>query len=194
MEKRTTITTYPELRERAPEIVAAHGDDPRLATAALANPVLALEAAGYDLAPDLRETLEERLRFGEVNYKRLLDIRKQLRASGGGAVDPLDPVATHALIDRLSDRSHPYTPPTKSSRSLKIQADELHEAPGRDDLEDRLEEHPLVAEVLEYRRIYRTSPPFASRDDFQRLMEVDLTCNGTIRLQDVRFSYRQPGA
>lgn len=192
MATETTIATYPELRKLAPAIVARYGNDLTLATAALANPVLALEAAGYKLSPKLKATVEERLRFGETAYKQLLSVRKNLHAKGGKNFDPLDPDATNTLLNRLTKSSGEYSQGDTRSRTLKINIDSIKEVPFRDPLEDRIKDHPIVTDILEYRRIHRTAPPFASPEDFKKLQKTDLSKRGDIRLSAVNFRYREP--
>lgn len=192
---KTTFNSYAELERQARDIVAAIGSDSRLATAALANPVLALEEAGYAFSPALRKSLLGRLRFGEADYKRLMTLERKIEREAGASINPLDDKASNALIDRLvtaSDYAPPAAPKGKKTpkKKLKIRAESLVEATAADPLEARRDEHPIVLVLLEARSLLRSAPPrFASEEDFARLLAAEPSKSGDIRLSNVRFYY-----
>ena len=59
------IDTLEDLQYLGPELLKRINADQGLAVAAAANPILALSELGYELAPAVRQDLEERSRFSK---------------------------------------------------------------------------------------------------------------------------------
>jgi hypothetical protein len=79
----STLTTLTELRRRVPAIVERINADPLLATAAAANPILALEELGERMSPALTAAVERRVRFSREDAKRLEALSREVEQAAG---------------------------------------------------------------------------------------------------------------
>lgn len=160
------VDSWEQLREHIASIVGELNRHPLLAIAAAANPLFALEELGFDVKPEARVVIGDRLRFSpEVAAKRG-DLRNQIGALAERAIDPDSKEALQDLLFvRLKLQPYPdergcYPPPPdtrppRKTRDGKMEPDPLEALEGR---------HPVIAPLLEYRRLGATRAPFADRD------------------------------
>lgn len=180
-----TITSLDELHRRLPELVRLQETHPRLALAALANPLLALEHAGYALAPEIAREVELRTRFRGKEAEELLAQEKRLKAAVGSAVDLNDPKSYAAPMLRAVAAK-----PAKARRAAQAPCaedeepeDALKQAlekpppprrPAIGQAEDPLapfaKRHPLIADFVAYRRLESSRPRLADRALFEELL------------------------
>lgn len=168
----TRITTYKALQERLDEIVTALAGDFRLALAAVANPVLALEELGYELAPRVRQTLEERARHPRRRLEKLRGARKELDAAAGRPVDPDSPDALAALLNTELGLDVPESALAPLPfRRPRVGEDKPQPA---DPLAAYADAHPVIRPLLAYRALQASTPPLAAPELFRALRSGDV--------------------
>lgn len=164
------ITSWADLQARAAEILARVNANPRLGCAAAANPVLTIERLDYALDPEVRVAIADRLRLGSGAAARLTDLRREVAGLAGRSVDPDEPedvrrllvevgvvaVAPGPVLDTRPPRWHPG-------------------GPGPDPLRRLRDQHPVLAPLLDYRRISASRPRFAPERIFVALLNGDRT-------------------
>lgn len=196
------IKSLEDLHRRLPELVRLQETHPRLAVAALANPLLALEQAGYAIAPAIAREVELRTRFRGDEADTLIAQEGRLKAALGTQVDLDDPRSFAAPMLRTIAAGIP-----KAKRAAK-QQDYRSGEDGDDDLRGALEtplqphrpgtirpadplaaysaRHPLIADFVEYRRLESSRPRLADRTVFEGL----LSGRTESPIGKARFSYK----
>jgi hypothetical protein len=171
------LETFESFHRLVPSIVRRLNEDTGLALRAMANPILALEEMGLQLAPALRREVELRLRFGGDDRERLEELSERIREHTKEEFDPeSDPDVEELLFRRLKlsrpeklegqlHRRPTGTPVSRRPDSTVESQDKL--------LEGLREDHPIVEPLLEYRRIAARRPGFASRERYDRLRTTD---------------------
>lgn len=137
-----------------------------LAVAAAANPFFALEELGFEVKPEARVVIGDRLRFSPEVADRRAYLRGQISTV---AERPIDPDSTEALHDLLFVRLElqPYPdeqgcyPPRPDTRPPHKTRDGTAEPDPLTALEGR---HPVIGPLLEYRQLGATRSPFAERE------------------------------
>lgn len=179
------IASLDDLHRRLPELVRLQETHPRLALAALANPLLALEHAGYAIAAEIAREVELRTRFRGQEADELLAREKRLKAALGSKVDLDDPKSyARPMLSAVAAK------PVKASRAAQAKcADDenpedalkraLEKAPpprrpaiGQTDdpLAPFANRHPLIADFVAYRRLEASRPRLADRALFEELL------------------------
>jgi hypothetical protein len=143
-QKDTRIKSYSELDGELESIVAQLNAEPGLAIAALANPVLALEELGYQLDGEVRQEVEDRLRFTPGQAKRIRQLRRQLFEHAGR---PFDPASEEELDSVLHEE-------------LGLERRELKALAG---------EHGVVEPLIEYRELDESEPRFAQPEVYRSI-------------------------
>jgi hypothetical protein len=173
MDALVTLTTWAELHQKACSIYDALSASPRLALAAAANPIFALQDLGYQLAPSFRQELEDRLRFRSRGATRLQKLRASIYAIAGHRFD----IGSAADLARVlvEERGHtclvgqgesaptaplPWRPPPAERVN-----DPLEAIPATD---------PIREPLLEYRRLDASSPRLAERRVYDGVLEGTL--------------------
>lgn len=160
------IDSWAELRARAREIIERLNAERRLALAAAANPVLAVEHLGFVIEPEARCAITDRLRLGPEDGERLAGLREEVAGIAGRRVDPDDATDVRRLLDEvgISPVGCPDTAPPRW-RPGGAGADPLGE------LRDR---HPVMGPLLEYRRLSARAPGFAPQRLFDAVLAGEL--------------------
>jgi hypothetical protein len=182
------ITSWEELRARVSELLAALNGDTNLAIAAAANPILALEELGYQVAAESRRAIEDRFRFSYRKAARLRALRRELTELAGRPIDidSADDVRKLLVEDlrvfdsksvslkqsggcRTTDRSRdkPSAPVRSSFEPMAVQT--LWAEPAPDPLEPWRGTHPIMIPLLEYRQLDASEPRLAPSDLYQEL-------------------------
>ena len=192
------IGSMKELHGLLPELLKRHGTDEELTLAALTNPILALEHLGYSFTPEVRSTLERRIRFDEETDKRLGYLEKSISKAIG---KPFPFQSTSELEEAL--RKLLLKPQKGKQNRRKIGKEEAEtvarivrhprplQLPGSENTPDPLEAyvdiHPILPVLLEYREAEASAPRLASRDVFERVLKREQAL--PVELTDIRFSY-----
>ncbi|HEX2611077.1 MAG TPA: hypothetical protein VHK68_08700 [Gemmatimonadales bacterium] len=161
--------TITQIQESLDEILDRVNADPDLARAAVSNPILALEELGYTLDPEVRFEIEDRGRFEDSKLiARRRRLRVQIFKAAGRTFDPDSPDELAAVLRDLGVR------PRGGGECRLEQVRPLRTGPGREEpLEDALEplrdQHPMMAPLLEYRRIDASRPGFAQKSLYGQL-------------------------
>ncbi|HSB78410.1 MAG TPA: hypothetical protein VLM91_06465 [Candidatus Methylomirabilis sp.] len=83
-----TVATFDALHRLVPSIVKRLSQDRDLAVRAMANPTLAIQELGFDLAPGVAREVERRVRFSEETRNRLAAIEAKLFEAAGERFNP----------------------------------------------------------------------------------------------------------
>ncbi len=178
--KPQTIETLEELQRLVPSIVKAVNADQQLATRALANPLLALEELGYRLSEDLRPVAERRARFSLDKAERLEALAADVYKLADQRFDIDSPKElAHVLFEKLK---LPRIEPAAAEHAKRVSTAAVEALPTlplapplfrRPALPDPLEKlrglHPVVAPLLEYRRLESSEPRLAPRELYERI-------------------------
>lgn len=180
------IDSLPELRRRVPVILEQINADPSLALRAAANPLLALEEIGYDLSPELRTEVEQRVRFPEATRERMTELANKIHAAVPGRFDLDEPEdVARLLFDELQLPPLPQRVPLSTGKLQQVEdirpkpRPKLHPLappfarPGGprpvDVIEPLRDAHPVVPMLLEYRALQASSPPLAPPALYKRI-------------------------
>jgi DNA polymerase I-like protein with 3'-5' exonuclease and polymerase domains len=166
------IRSWAHLQEVSGQLAERLDGDPALALAAAANFLFALDELGYDIDPDARPEIEERLRFSRQAFARRQQLREAIHAHAGCAFSLESPAEVERI---LSDRLRLDTP----------HADVPRYAVANERLEDLRDAHPIVALLLEYRRLDQDARRLAPRAVYARIRE------GRLRTGVTRVRFRR---
>jgi hypothetical protein len=164
------IDSWADLQAKAARILKRLNADERLGLAAAANPMLALERLGYVVAPEARPPIADRLRLGPEAADTLIRLRSEIAGLADRAVDPDDPkdlrqvLIALGVIGKKAYGRHDLSPPRWRPGGA-----------GPDPLEDLRDRHPVMAPLLEYRRVAAQAPAYAPSHVFARVVEGELT-------------------
>jgi hypothetical protein len=167
------LDSWKEVQKQVQSILDRINADPLFALAAAASPLFALEELGYEVDPDLREDLSNRLRFGQKTSERLRKLREAVFRHAG---HPFDLGSAEELRRVLFDELR-VTARERPPRSAQSQRRPRRDAPDTSPLppqlgwgqkvEDPLKvlrgAHPIMDPLLEYRRLEASEPRLASR-------------------------------
>ena len=158
------IQTCKAAQALVPAILEQLNSNPPLMLAALANPVLALEELGYEIAPAFREELIDRLRFGPRDSVRIRKLREAVFAHTK-RFDLDSPAETErVLFGHLKLRRPPYS---AAKEALQAPAYRSAWEPGRDPLESLRGQHEAVDALLELRKLDASAPRLAPREVYE---------------------------
>ena len=168
-----TIDSIEALQKVVPLIVKAVNDDQAFGLRAAANPLLAAEEMGYQIAPEIRQTAERRVRFSQEDAARLGELEAQVYKLAGAQFNidssqELDRILFEKL--KLPRPTSPQQTPPDTYRKLAsapATAPGLTQAP--DPFEELRDAHPIMPPLLEYRRIERSVPRLAPRELYERI-------------------------
>ncbi len=74
--KTETIQSLKELQMRMPAIIDQYGSDNNFTKIALANPIIALERAGFHLTDSAKNEIEQYVRFGKEGLEKLHSLKE----------------------------------------------------------------------------------------------------------------------
>lgn len=172
--QRVTILEIGQLQERAARLIEELNADRGMALAAAANPVLALEELGFDLSPQVRAEVEERSRFKPPTIARRRKLQRAIFKAAGKSFAIDSPEALRRVLfedlgltppsgsDSIPDTGLPHCAPAPAGTGQAS-------ADAEDPLESLIDAHPVIAPLLEYRRIEARSPRFASPERYEEL-------------------------
>ncbi len=149
-----SINSWEQLREQIASILAQLNSDRSLALAAAVNPLFALQELGYEIDPQSRSDIEERLRFEPRTAIRLRELRQSIFQHPGHSFDLNSPEElSRVLFDELKlltrspGKSEAYQQPLRSDTKLLPKQQKGIE-PVSDPLEVLRNAHPLMERFL----------------------------------------------
>ena len=170
------LSSVEEAQKAMPRLIAALNDDPRLARAALANPLFAIEELGYTIDEGVRTTFERRIRFTIEDADRLQRLAAEVSEAAGCDVDVDDPYdLAHVLFDELG---LPRPEPNRKGDDEALPTEPLDPRlpwitdSRPDPLEALAKAHPVMRPLLEYRKLDASQPRLASPDRYRRARDV----------------------
>jgi hypothetical protein len=189
-----TITSLRELQQMMPRIIKEHGQNGQLTLLALANPIYALEKAGFSFTKEAREEIELRIRFGKENAARVKETRMAIFEATGKPFDldsvtelkknitPLLP-AGESASDQKEQKA--YHASIGSSLFLKALEEKVRVEKGNviDPLAAYQHTHPVVQKLIEYRRLAALHPALANASTAEKLVRQ----NDKLPLKNIRF-------
>lgn len=177
------IDSWEELQQQITSILSQINADQSLALAAAMNPLLALEELDFEINPETRPSIEDRIRFNPRTALKLKDLREAIFRHAGHSFDINSPEALErVLFDELKIESGrprkakkvakqlpEETPRRPSTKPLPYRR--KGSAPPTDELEVLREAHPLMEPLLEYRRLDASRPRLAPRRAYEAVRQ-----------------------
>lgn len=168
-----TIDSIEALQKVVPLIVKAVNDDQAFGLRAAANPLLAAEELGYQIAPEIRQTAERRVRFSQEDATRLGELAAQVYKLASVQFDIDSPQELNRILFEKLKLKRPTSPQQTAPDSYRKLASAPPATVGTTQTADPLEElrdaHPIMPPLLEYRRIDRSAPRLAPRELYERI-------------------------
>jgi hypothetical protein len=96
-----TFQSLKDLQLALPRILEEHGSDATLTKIALANPIIALQRAGYAFSEAAQEEIDNHIRFGKKDAAEFGEIKTSLHGVLGKDVALNDPVQVSARLNAL---------------------------------------------------------------------------------------------
>ena len=174
---RHTIGSLEDARRDVVLIVAEINADPKLAIAAAANPLFAMEELGYEITPEARTEISDHIRFGTTKAARLRKLRKTVCETAGRTIDLESGIDLRELLEQL-EIPLGKSPAGKSLKRDLLSAVKLARTPQLkwavkedDPLEALRGKHPIVDALLEYRQIEASEPRLATRAVYDEIRQ-----------------------
>jgi competence ComEA-like helix-hairpin-helix protein len=182
-----TVNSWEQLQANIESILDQINDNPPLALAAAANPLLALEDLGYEIEPVVRVEIERRVRFSPRVVVRLRQLEDDVATIAGRYVNLNSAEDVRRLLfDELKletpgeyGEDYRQATQTRVRRTDKAGRAVLDTRPLPPDLStvgeriDPLEvlanRHEIMGPLLEYRRLEASTPRLASRESYEQV-------------------------
>jgi hypothetical protein len=176
-EQNTTFDSLEELQRAMPGIIERYGGDQQVALGALANPLLALQKAGYSLSPKLHADLDFRIRFGEKKAKRLKELQASIYEAVGKKFDLQSPQDLKRVVGAILKTANSPASTTALAVDIDVRTPQLRWGECTEDPLKRFADlHPVMKPLLEYRQLEASEPRLASPALFEQIS------NGTLKL------------
>jgi DNA polymerase I-like protein with 3'-5' exonuclease and polymerase domains len=170
--KRRKISSFKEFHALVPKLVKKITADQELAMRAMANPIFAFEELGYELDGQVRQKVEDLLRFRPAERKKLKSLRSKIDKAAGGAIDPDSPASIdEGLFKKLKLRrprkvgDEGIPAPVMMARARALDA----AAKWEDPLKALKGKHAVVEPLLEYRKLQAGRAPLATREQYEQI-------------------------
>ena len=170
-ESHTKLTSWNEVQRQESKILARLHAEPALTLAALANPLLALEDLGYQIEDNLKQEIEDRLRFPE-NHVQVADLRKKILEMAGKPFALNSAESLHATLSSLLGKKVASSLTLSDTVPVFAVSGEQNVVDPLECLEDA---HPIVKALVQYRRLQATVPPFSTRDVYDDIRQGNRT-------------------
>lgn len=167
-ETKRKLNSWQEAQQQIGAILESLNANHSLMLAAASNPLLALQELGYEIAEDVHQEFEDRIRLGASGAKRLQSLREEIFKIAG---KPFNLNSAEELSSTLS-----VLLKQKGARALSL-ADarpllSVVSAPtAPDPLEQMRDLHPIMGPLLEYRRLDASTPRFATRELYDEIRQ-----------------------
>lgn len=168
MKAKRKLNSWKQAQQEIGDILASLNADQSLILAAASNPLLALQELGYEIAENVRQECEDRIRLGPSGAQQLQSLREEIFKITGEPFDLNSPEALSATLSRLLNykRSHSLgaadVGPPIPTFNTTIAPDPLERMRGL---------HPIIEPLLEYRRLDASIPRFATREVYDEIRQ-----------------------
>jgi len=173
-DNKKTIRSLEDAQQRISLILSQINADSALARAAAANPIYALEDLGYEISPEARIDIEDRVRFGKEKGRQLHQLRLRIFTLAGHAFDLQSEEDLRRVLFQELEIFSKRQYATESSADLA--ASKLILPPQvrwgqkvEDPLEMVRDAHPIMAPLLAYRSLEASEPRLASRTVYDEI-------------------------
>jgi hypothetical protein len=170
------IQSLKDLQLRMPAIINEYGSNNYFTQLALANPLIALERAGFQFTPGAKDEIEHYVRFGRSGLDRLHFLKEAIYKQTGEAFDLDNTEQLTGILLRIADtgKAQPsnsrqkltYSSSTPFTRDkladILMQPPLQHDNEWQDGLQVYAGIHPVMPLLMEYRKMQAEHPRFAS--------------------------------
>lgn len=172
MEKRY-VKSWEDLQANMERILSELERDPNLVLAAAANPLLAVEELGFEIDPNIRDQLEDRLRFPTRDCAQLDSLRSEIFKLAGKKFDIRSPEQLHTVLfedlgivayDEHGCKVRFAPAPFRKRINAPMEKDPLEQLSGL---------HPVIESLIEFRRIDASAYPFSTQPDYKKIRAGD---------------------
>lgn len=176
------ITSWEDLQKNVKKIAVLLNKDENLLLAAASNPFFALEEMGFTYNEDIKDSLEDKLRFKTNKAEKLARLRKSIFKIAGRKFDIRNKNELNSvLFDELKivafkENGCPLLQ-TLSATAPKGTPDNLVEYTGL---------HPIIDPLIEFREIDRTVPGFCDKVSYDNIRKGNNAVKSRIKLR-IRF-------
>ena len=176
------IDSWEELQQQITAILSQINADQSLALAAAMNPVLALEELDFEINPETRPSIEDRIRFNPRTAVKLKDLRELIFRHAGHPFDINSPEELEkVLFDELQIESGSPGKANKGTQQLSekprrpstkpLPYRRKGAAPAQDELEVLRPAHPVMEPLLDYRKLDASRPRLAPRRAYEAVRQ-----------------------
>jgi len=172
---KSRIVSFEDARKKINFILAEINADMSLAIAAASNPILALEALGYEVRPEAKLQIHDTVRFGGERAARLNSLREEIFRIAGHSFDLESEKELRAVLED--------TLKLTSEAQKQLTAAQMYRLPSKftlppqlgwakkqaDPLEPLRHQHRIMQPLLEYRALEASEPRLASRELFDQI-------------------------
>ena len=166
------IQKFKDFHREVPDIVKEISKDQQLALRAAVNPLLAMEELGYELETKIQKEVERILRFSPKERKRLKDLETEIHKLAGRAIDLDSPKEIETVLFKEFKLNKPKSMESLDQPDIIDRGATLSKHKGFrwiDPLRPLEKEHPIIAPLLEYRKLQVSRPGFAPRALYKKL-------------------------
>ena len=168
------IDTIQDLQRILGPLLERINGEPALAQAAAANPLLALEELGYELAPAVGAEIEERGRFSKREIVHRRKLREEIRKHAGREVDVTSPEELRRLLveDLGIDKAQvpkDLSLPKPRRKLLRKIGTTSGVVVGEDPLRSLAGAHRAIQPIVAFRELEASNVRFASPEAYRAL-------------------------
>jgi len=173
------ISSLRELQLQMPRILEEYGNDQSLTLLAFTNPLFALEKIGYSFTSEAREEIIQHIRFGKEGIDKLNKLKADIFTITGQSFNLDDSIIVRERLAKVLSIDE-TAPKSKSKAAVVRPTDAIFDAVVKpvvvkdgtveDPLEAYVSEHPVIAPLLEYRKIQVLAPQLASAEVSEKIL------------------------
>lgn len=171
------IRSLKDLQLRMPDIIREYGSNNNFTQIALANPIIAMERAGFEFTEIAKDEIENYTRFGREGLDKLHVLKENIFKHTGRQFDLNNAEKLTDVLIGILPQSHE----TLNQTMMEKESDKQSITVNRNDLFDILKNaphlknhiwhdellpydslHPVIPLLIEYRKLQTENPRFTS--------------------------------
>lgn len=169
------VTRIEQLQKRLGDLLSRINGDRRLALAAAANPLLALEELGFRLAPEVRREIENRGRFSRRQLARREKLLGEFtRVAPGYAIEEANLLSAGEVRRLLRDILKIEPGRIPGDLDLRWTRTAANSKKAADPLDAVADAHPAIPTLIALRAIERKAMRFASPSIYRAIRSGEL--------------------